>query len=137
VNYRNPKFCSDGIRIDCEIEHPAFGWIPFTCDPADTGAQFDVQELHQQMLNDGEVASMTQAEIDAEAAGEVRMIRDAKLASEVDPIASNALRWAALTEAEQQAWADYRQALLDVPEQLGFPHDVDWPDRPPGHRSWP
>ena len=31
----------------------------------------------------------------------------------VDAIAGNALRWAA-----------YRQALLDVPQQVGFPHDV-------------
>jgi hypothetical protein len=27
-------------------------------------------------------------------------------------------------------WAEYRQALRDVPEQAGFPTDVDWPNRP-------
>lgn len=25
----------DGNRYDCEIEHPNFGWIPFTADPND------------------------------------------------------------------------------------------------------
>ena len=60
----------------------------------------------------------------------VRKERDMKLTTEVDPIASNALRWAALTAEQQQAWADYRQALLDVPEQAGFPHDVVWPTKP-------
>jgi hypothetical protein len=128
MNYRNPKFCRDGIRIDCEIEHPIFGWIPFTCDPADTGAQFDVQELHQQMKASGAVEAMTQAEIDAEVAADARAIRDSKLAEEVDPIASNALRWAALTADEQQALADYRQALLDVPQQPGFPGNITWPE---------
>lgn len=29
-----------------------------------------------------------------------------------------------------QAWADYRQALRDVPEQSGFPDTIDWPVKP-------
>ena len=31
---------------------------------------------------------------------------------------------------EQAAWTAYRQALRDVPEQAGFPHDVTWPVKP-------
>ena len=31
---RNVKELPDG-RFDCEIEHPQFGWIPFTADPKD------------------------------------------------------------------------------------------------------
>ena len=61
---------------------------------------------------------------------DVRMQRDFKLRREVDPISSNALRWASLTEEQRQAWADYRQALLDVPQQEGFPHNVVWPIKP-------
>lgn len=34
---RNPKFNGDGT-IDLEIEHPAFGWIPFTASPGDVEA---------------------------------------------------------------------------------------------------
>lgn len=60
----------------------------------------------------------------------VRAERDMKLATEVDPISGNALRWASLTAEQQQAWADYRQALLDIPQQAGFPHDVVWPAKP-------
>lgn len=130
MNYRNAKLCRDNIRINCEIDHPIYGWIPFTCDPADTGAQFDVQELHQRMIDDGNVASMSQAEIDAEVAAEVRMMRDSRLASEVDPIVTNPLRWAELTAEQQEAWANYRRALLDVPQQPGFPHNITWPVRP-------
>ncbi|MDN7179109.1 phage tail assembly chaperone [Caballeronia sp. SEWSISQ10-4 2] len=33
-------------------------------------------------------------------------------------------------EDKRPAWAEYRQALRDVPEQPGFPADVDWPEKP-------
>lgn len=35
-------------------------------------------------------------------------------------------------ESEQtvSAWKAYRQALRDIPEQAGFPFDVEWPVRP-------
>lgn len=34
MDIRNPIFTSDG-RIDCEIDHPIYGWIPFTADEND------------------------------------------------------------------------------------------------------
>lgn len=34
VSFRNVVPLGDG-RFDCEIEHPSFGWIPFTADPND------------------------------------------------------------------------------------------------------
>lgn len=37
---------------------------------------------------------------------------------------------APLTEEQKQAWAEYRQALRDVPEQPGFPENVVWPSTP-------
>lgn len=42
------------------------------------------------------------------------------------------MRWNAMTKDEQQAWMNYRQALLDIPQQSGFPWDGD-PDKVP----WP
>lgn len=71
-----------------------------------------------------------QEEIDAEAAKIVRVDRDTKLAMEVDPIVMNSLRWNSMTAEQQQAWADYRTALLDIPQQAGFPHNVIWPTKP-------
>ena len=62
-------------------------------------------------------------------ATEVRADRDGRL-TEVDAIAGNGLRWAALGAATQAEWATYRQALLDVPQQSGFPHDITWPTKP-------
>lgn len=34
INIRNPQFLADG-RIDCEIEHPVHGWMPFTASASD------------------------------------------------------------------------------------------------------
>jgi hypothetical protein len=31
---------------------------------------------------------------------------------------------------DKEAWATYRQALRDVPEQKGFPNTITWPVRP-------
>lgn len=38
----------------------------------------------------------------------------------------NPIWWAAMSPEEQQAYVDYRQHLLDVPEQAGFPFEIDW-----------
>ena len=56
-------------------------------------------------------------------ANEVRTQRDALLA-ETD--------WTQVADApvDAQAYADYRQALRDVPQQSGFPGDIDWPVKP-------
>jgi hypothetical protein len=72
----------------------------------------------------------TQEELDAAAAETVRAERDYKLASEVDPIVSNPLRWADLTTEKQAEWAAYRRALLDITAQPDFPRDVVWPTKP-------
>ncbi|AFM54659.1 hypothetical protein P12053L_54 [Celeribacter phage P12053L] len=133
MKYRNAKYINDNGWIDCEIEHPQFGWIPYTLDPADTDMTINNDELLAAMSAKGDVAAYvppTQAELDARAADAVREERDMKLSSEVDPIAGHALRWAALDDAAQASWTAYRQALLDIPSQAGFPTDVTWPTKP-------
>ena len=34
------------------------------------------------------------------------------------------------TDTERNAWLAYRQALRDMPEQAGFPHEIIWPVPP-------
>ena len=60
---------------------------------------------------------------DAEQAKAVREDRNRRLA-ETD--------WTQLQDApvNQQAWANYRQALRDVTAQSGFPWDIAWPEKP-------
>lgn len=40
--------------------------------------------------------------------------------------------WTQVADApvDQVAWAEYRQALRDVPSQEGFPMQVEWPVKP-------
>lgn len=47
----------------------------------------------------------------------VRSIRDSYLVEFVDPVVSNPLRWADMTEEEKQRYADYRRYLLDFTTQ--------------------
>ena len=132
TNYRNAKYINDNGWIDCEIEHPDWGWIPYTLDPADTDMTINNDDLLAAMKAAGDVEAYvppTQAELDAMLSEQLREKRG-ELLIEVDAIAGNALRWATLSAEQQNAWAVYRQALLDVPQQAGFPNDVVWPVKP-------
>jgi hypothetical protein len=121
---------SDNLRMDVEINHPDYGWIPYTVDPADTDMTINNDEVMALIGTDfAAYVPPTQEELDAALAAEVRADRDALLL-EVDAVAGNALRWAELDSTEQAAWSTYRQALLDVPQQDGFPHTVTWPVKP-------
>lgn len=53
----------------------------------------------------------------------VRSLRDQKLA---------ACDWTQIADApvDRDAWAQYRQALRDIPTQEGFPYNVSWPTSP-------
>ena len=121
---------SDNLRMDVEINHPQHGWIPYTLDPADTDTTIDNDAVMALIGTDfAAYVPPTQAELDAALASEVRADRDGRL-TEVDAIAGNALRWADLTSAKQAEWSTYRQALLDVPQQAGFPNSITWPTKP-------
>lgn len=56
-----------------------------------------------------------------------RQHRD-RLLSRVDQV--NPVRFASLTGEQQTELADYRLALLAVPQQSGFPAEVIWPEPP-------
>jgi len=40
--------------------------------------------------------------------------------------------WTQVADApvDQAAWAAYRQALRDIPQQEGFPYSITWPVKP-------
>lgn len=63
------------------------------------------------------------AEEDEAQAAKVRAARNARL---------TATDWTQIADAPVNAlaWANYRQALRDVPEQPGFPWQVTWPVAP-------
>lgn len=59
---------------------------------------------------------------------QVRNQRDLMLRQHVDLL--NPMRWEGLSDQQKDSWRVYRQALLDVPQQPGFPWDVQWPVPP-------
>ena len=68
--------------------------------------------------------ALIRAEIKTKA---IRRERDALLSSVVDPIVTNPLRWEELSAEDQEKIRVYRRALLDVPQQEGYPDNVIWP----------
>ena len=85
-----------------------------------------VQQIEGQWFTKHSVADMEQDAIDAldaQQAASQRAYRNTLL-SECD--------WTQLQDApvNQQAWANYRQALRDVTTQAGFPWDIEWPEKP-------
>jgi hypothetical protein len=79
---------------------------------------------------DGFLKEIDQAELEYEQAEEqnsqahrVRVDRTLRL---------QASDWTQLADApvDKEAWAIYRQALRDVPDQDGFPWNVQWPEQP-------
>lgn len=62
-----------------------------------------------------------------QAAHEVREIRDRLLSESDKEILPDRLT---KSSTEFKAWANYREALRDIPEQEGFPYDVVFPKKP-------
>lgn len=52
------------------------------------------------------------------------------LLERLDTFVSNPLRWSTLSEELQTEVGKFRQELLDVPQQEGFPTDIKWPEPP-------
>tara|TARA_R110000782_G_scaffold177410_1_gene268356 strand:- start:594 stop:1010 length:417 start_codon:yes stop_codon:yes gene_type:complete len=122
---------ADNTRMDVDINHPDYGWIPYTLDPSDTDMTINNDEVMALIgTNFAAYVAPTQAELDAEAAANIRAERDNILATVVDPLVSNNLRWADLTSDKQAEWSQYRTDLLNVPQQAGFPNSITWPTEP-------
>lgn len=88
--YRNAHYSEDhGGYIDCEINHPEFGWLP-TSVKVDGGdeateslrmrilSENSTAELDR-VLRDGSLVTQSQAEIDAEAAASLEAAKLAKI----------------------------------------------------------
>ena len=122
---------AENTAFEVEINHPEFDWIPYHLNPDDTDMTVDNSVLLGLIGTDFEAyVAPTQDELDAELAASLRGQRDDKLVNEVDPLVTNPLRWAELTDVKQAEWTQYRTDLLNLPEQAGFPNTVTWPTKP-------
>lgn len=96
MNIRNPIFTADN-RIDCEVEHPHFGWIPFTADPNDV--EQHGRDIYEMALAMGPAAYVAPS-AHVPTKEEQEALRQAAYASESDPIFFMAQRG----EATMEEW---------------------------------
>lgn len=116
---RNPKWLNQAHTfLECEVNFDHITdeeWSAFSCIPAGYDAHEHTGKIFTECVN-GDYGVITEFELPAiDVTEQVRAVRDEILVNEVDPIVTNPLRWDAMTPEKQQEWADYRQALLDLP----------------------
>lgn len=127
--------------VDLSWTDPALGvadaawWPEEAYWPADLGPDqvpgdetLEVDAERRVVIVRREARDMTPEEIEARRAAkaaEVRAERDRRLVESVDRISG--VRFAAMSASERDSKLALRQALLDVPQQPGFPFNVVWP----------
>jgi len=57
-----------------------------------------------------------------------RCRRDKFLQIHIDTM--NPVRWESMTQTQRGEWVQYRQDLLDIPQQSEFPTNILWPTKP-------
>jgi hypothetical protein len=91
----------------------------------------DTEELISAPQNDGEVGWFWNGngwKSYEEWCEKQRNRRNKYLAIHIDTI--NAVRWNIFTQEEKNLWIEYRQSLLNIPQQSGFPRSITWPTKP-------
>ena len=123
MKYKNAKFTQFEGVIDCEIEHPEYGWVPFSASQNDK--EQHSRDLYTQIVSDGQISPYVEPDdlTNSELASNARQLRNSLL---------SASDWTQVADApvNQAAWATYRQALRDVPDQENFPSEIAWPAQP-------
>lgn len=102
---------------------PVFEGPQPTTTKYQTAARDGVFEQDGKWFTKYTAVDLDAAAVDARQASNVRADRNRRLA-ECD--------WTQLADApvDQAAWASYRQALRDIPAQVGFPWNHTWPALP-------
>lgn len=114
--------------IDCDSQgQGGYNVIPREIDPSN---KYTLEEVRDYLYDNPDML-LDEIQINTEILSSyARTMRDGLLKEVVDAI--NPMRWELLTESQKDAWRAYRQALLDVPQQEGFPTDIVWPEVPNG-----
>ena len=136
MNYKqikNPIWANvEHTVINCEVDFNDLKeeFVPFSADLKDSYAH--TKQIFNECIEGkwGDIAEFkphipTTEELEQQ----VRRQRN-DLLQQLDSIVGNPLRWASFSTDQQTELANYRQELLDVPQQTGFPDTVDFPVKP-------
>lgn len=124
---RNPHYNARNT-IDCEIEHPVYGWIPYTTNPNAVEGSQPYQVLASILAGEaGEIAPYIAPIPTVEELAETeRVWRDGEIAH-TDYLAMPDYP---LTDAQRTELYAYRQALRDWPSADSFPTADNRPQPP-------
>lgn len=117
--------------FDCEIEFNEIPEVfPFTASINDTTDY--VVEIFERCVSGefGSISDFVPKILTLEEMSAIERYKRDSLLQKMDSIISNPLRWNSFSEEVKSEWANYRQQLLDVPSQAGFPITIDWPVAP-------
>jgi hypothetical protein len=106
MDIRNPIFTADN-SVDCEINHPQFGWIPFTADPSDVEAHG--REIYAAAIAMGPAAYVEPPPPPALTKAALEGLRLSAYVAEADPLF---FKWQA-GEATEAEWKAKRQEIRD------------------------
>ena len=113
-------------KASTEEDARANGLVPIVGDEPAYNPERERLAGPRYVIGSGQVERVFTVEAipDEEKAGQVRAERNAKIA------ASDWTQGKDIPDNISSVWATYRQALRDVPQQAGFPWDVQWPTQP-------
>lgn len=125
---------ASGSMINCQVNFENLGATPFTASANDLGHSAEIYSR----ATSGEFGVIqaydsTEDNLSTTTQNEVQRQRRNALLVNLDLAISNPLRWASFSPETQTEYAIYRQALLDVPQQTGFPDNIEWPSVPNGY----
>ncbi len=136
MNYSSVTDCKyvteDGLHIGCQVTFDKLGTVYFVASSNDS--EFHGREIYQRAKNGefGPIADYisTKPILTLEEKQNQARINRNYLLSQLDSLVSNPLRWAELTDQSRTDITNYRVALLNVPQQQGFPDNITWPEKP-------
>ena len=112
MEIRNPVYNAFGT-IDCEINHPQFGWIPFTASPDDRPDIYDAA-LAMGPTPYVPPPAPTPEEIHAQELAEAQANRQAAFQREADPLF---FKW----QAGEGTEADWQAKRQEIRERYPYP----------------
>ena len=124
---------ADNTEFTLEIKHPHLDWIPYALRANDKDLHID-NNLLRVLIGDNFAPYVppTDDEINIDLAEKHRRDRDALLHNSVDKVGLNKMWVESLPKEKWLELKEYRQKLLDVPQQKDFPRKVTWPTYPTG-----
>lgn len=116
---RNPIFTAAG-SIDCELDHPVHGWIPFTASPDDSDEGGRI--IYQLLLDGqfGEIAPYVEPEPVPLTLEQIQNLRRAAYVAESDPI-KNEAEYDALVNGSEPDYTAWMAAVEAIKARYPLP----------------